>query len=178
MDRPRGHSFLQRHPLVANPARGALRMAAKAEARADETPFEALAGYCAVLVVVLFAFTLLAQNYLIPSGSMENALLIGDHLVVDRITFAPPSKWMPLVHQREPQRGDVVVFFRPAPRTEPDEDGNPVYETLVKRLVGVPGDRVHLRDGVVFINGVAQNPPPDGKILPVHDEAYEDNFPA
>jgi signal peptidase I len=148
------------------------------QGQAQETIFEAVAGYCTVLVVGLFALTLLAQNYVIPSGSMENTLLIGDHLVVDRITFAPPSKWMPLAHQREPQRGDVVVFFRPAPRTEPDAEGNPFYDTLVKRLVGVPGDRVHLRDGVVFINGVAQNPPPDGKISPVQDQEYVDNFPA
>ena len=44
---------------------------------------------------------------------MENTLLVGDHLVVDRITLAPPPKWMPLVHYREPHRGDIVVFLKP-----------------------------------------------------------------
>jgi signal peptidase I len=149
-----------------------------ADARVEETPFEAAASVCSVLVVGLFALTLLAQNYLIPSGSMEDTLLVGDHLLVDRITFSPPSKWMPLVRYREPQRGDIVVFRRPAREPEPDADGNPQYLTLVKRLIGVPGDRVHLRDGIVFVNGVAQTPPPEGRNSPVNDEPYVDDFPA
>ena len=71
----------------------------------EETPFEAVASICSVLVVGLFILTFLAQNFVIPSGSMENTLLVGDHLVVDRITLAPEAKWMPLVHYREPRRG-------------------------------------------------------------------------
>jgi len=67
---------------------------------------------------------------------MEKTLLIGDHLVVDRITLAPPSKWMPLVHYREPRRGDVVVFLKPVADPDP-VDGSPTYPYLVKRLVGV-----------------------------------------
>jgi signal peptidase I len=145
--------------------------------RVEETPLEALAGVCSVLVIGLFALTFIAQNYVIPSGSMENTLLVGDHLVVDRTTLSPPSRWMPLVHYREPRRGDIVVFIRPAPESEPDASGNPQYLTLVKRLIGVPGDRIHLRDGVVFVNGVAQNPPLEGKDSPVQDAAYVDDFP-
>ena len=57
----------------------------------EETPFEALASICSVLVVGLFILTFLAQNFVIPSGSMENTLLVGDHLVVDRITLAPDA---------------------------------------------------------------------------------------
>src|ERR1700688_4281083 len=120
----------------------------------EETPFEATASICSVLVVGLFILTFLAQNFVIPSGSMENTLLIGDHLLVDRITLCEQAKWMPLVHAREPQRGDLVVFYRPAPQPEPDEDGNPKYEILVKRLIGVPGDRIHLHQGIVYLNGV------------------------
>jgi signal peptidase I len=60
--------------------------AASAKINQEETPFEALASICSVLVVGLFIMTFLAQNYVIPSGSMQNTLLIGDHLVVDRIT--------------------------------------------------------------------------------------------
>ena len=124
----------------------------------DETPFEALAGICSVLVVGLFILTFLAQNFVIPSGSMENTLLVGDHLIVDHITLAPPAKWMPLVHYREPRRGDIVVFKKPV--TDPDPvDGSPTYLTLVKRFIGVPGDHIHLRNGVVFVNGVAQSEP-------------------
>ena len=108
------------------------------------------ASICSVLVVGLFILTFLAQNFVIPSGSMENTLLVGDHLVVDRITLAPPAKWMPLVHYREPQRGDIIVFIKPVAEPEPDADGKPQYFFLVKRLIGVPGDHIHLRNGIVI----------------------------
>ena len=66
----------------------------------QETPLEALASICTVIVVALFAFAFLAQNFEIPSASMEKTLLIGDHLMVDRVTLAPPAKWAPFVHYR------------------------------------------------------------------------------
>ena len=122
----------------------------------EETPFEAVASICSVLVVGLFILTFLAQNFVIPSGSMEKTLLVGDHLVVDRITLAPPAKWMPLVHYREPKRGDIVVFLKPVPDLV---NGKPEYLILVKRLIGVPGDHIHLRNGIVILNGVAQDQP-------------------
>ena len=87
--------------------------AASANINREETPFEALASICSVLVVGLFILTFLAQNYVIPSGSMENTLLVGDHLVVDQITLMPPASWMPLIRYREPRRGDIVVFIKP-----------------------------------------------------------------
>jgi signal peptidase I len=152
---------------------------AQAEAqRRDETPFEALAGYCMVLVVGLFVYTFIGQNFLIPSGSMKDTLLVGDHLLVDRITTAPPAAWMPLVHYREPRRGDITVFYKPV--ADLDKDGNPDYPFLVKRLIGVPGDRIHLQDGIVILNGVAQSPPPDGQQTPVFGEWKEflDEFPS
>ena len=95
----------------------------------EETPFEALASVCSVLVVGLFILTFIAQNFVIPSGSMEKTLLVGDHLVVDRINLAPPAKWMPLVHYREPKRGDIVVFYKPVfqPGLDADADGKPQY---------------------------------------------------
>ena len=147
----------------------------------EETPFEAFAGLCTVLVVGMFVLTFLSQNFAIPSGSMKNTLLVGDHLLVDRITFAPVSKWMPLVRYREPKRGDVVVFKRPAPEPQPDADGNPQYLTLVKRLIGIPGDHIRLRGGVVYINGVAQNAPTQALDTPVPSEIerpYLDEFPS
>ena len=140
----------------------------------EETPFEAIASICSVLVVGLFILTFLGQNYVIPSGSMENTLLIGDHLLVDRITLAPPSKWMPLVHYREPRRGDIVVFIKPV---ADEVNGESQYLNLVKRCIGVPGDHIHLHEGVVYINGVAQNLPPDGKMTPTPDELFLDEFP-
>src|SRR5271157_2113150 len=102
--------------------------------KVEETPYEAIASICSVLVVGLFILTFLGQNFVIPSGSMEKTLLVGDHLVVDRITLAPPAKWMPLVHYREPQRNDIVVFLKPVP--DLDAEGKPQYLFLVKRLIG------------------------------------------
>ena len=154
--------------------------AAAAQSEVKETPFEALAGICVVLVVGLFVLTFIGQNFAIPSGSMQNTLMIGDHLLVDRSTFAAPAHWMPLVRYREPQRGDIVVFHRPAPQPEPDADGNPVYLVLVKRLIAMPGDHLHLHNGIVYVNGVAQPMPKDGvdSPLPPSEQTYFDEFPS
>jgi signal peptidase I len=141
----------------------------------EETPFEAAASICSVLVVGLFILTFLGQNFVIPSGSMEKTLLVGDHLVVDRITLAPPANWMPLVHYREPKRGDVIVFLKPVPDLV---DGQPEYLFLVKRLVGVPGDHIHLRDGIVIINGVAQDQPHAQPTTPENHSDFLDEFPS
>jgi signal peptidase I len=140
-----------------------------------ETPLEALASYCSIGVVFLFVVTLIGQNFVIPSGSMKDTLLVGDHLLVDRITLAPPAHWMPLVHYREPQRGDIVVFLKPVPDMV---DGVPTIQHLVKRLVGVPGDRIHLRNGVVILNGVAQNEPHSQPTTPDNHVDFLDEFPS
>ena len=147
------------------------------DVRAEETPFEMIAGYCSMFVVLLFIFTFLAQNYLIPSGSMENTLLIGDHLVVDRITLAPSANWIPLVHYREPKRGDVVVFIKPVPDPDP-VTGAPTYPILVKRLIGVPGDHIRLRNGILILNGVAQTEPHAQPTTPDNHMEFVDEFPS
>jgi len=144
--------------------------------RVEETPFEAVASICSIFVMGLFVLTFLGQNYVIPSGSMEKTLLVGDHLVVDRITFSPPAKWMPLVHYREPKRGDIVVFIKPVP--DPDAEGNPQYLTLVKRLIGIPGDHIRLHDGIVSINGVAQSQPHAEATTPENHTEFLDEFPS
>jgi signal peptidase I len=145
-------------------------------AGAQETPFEALAGVCTMLVIGVFALTFLAQNFVIPSGSMEKTLLTGDHLLVDRITLAPKAAWMPLVHYREPKHGDIIVFLKPS--ADVASDGQPDYPFLVKRLIGMPGDHIHLRNGTVILNGVAQDEPyaklwPEDRYI-----KYRDEFPA
>jgi signal peptidase I len=147
------------------------------DAASQETPLEALAGICSVLVVGLFILTFLAQNFVIPSGSMEKTLLVGDHLVVDRITLAPPARWMPLVHYREPRRGDIVVFIKPVIDPSPI-DGLPTYLILVKRLIGEPGDHIQLRDGVVFLNGIAQSEPHAEPTTPENHSDFVDEFPS
>lgn len=145
-------------------------------AQVEETPYEAVASICSVLVVGLFILTFLGQNFVIPSGSMKETLLVGDHLLVDRITLAPSANWMPLVRYREPRRGDIVVFLKPVP--DLDADGNPVYNHLVKRLIGVPGDHIHLRDGVVILNGVAQNQPHAEPTTLENHTDFLDEFPS
>jgi signal peptidase I len=140
-----------------------------------ETALESLASICTVLAVGLFVMTFIFQNFEIPSASMQNTLLIGDHVLVDRISLAPPAHWAPFVHYRDVRRGDVIVFLKPHPET-PD-----LY--LVKRCIGIPGDHIHLRDGVVFLNGVAQNEPyaqqprDDGNAEHALSP-YRDNFPS
>jgi signal peptidase I len=116
-----------------------------AKACDEETPFETIASWCVLIVAWFFATTLLAQNFQIPSGSMKNTLLVGDHLIVDRSTFAPESSWMPLAYHREPRRGDIVVFYKPVADYP---NGQPEYTILVKRLIAVPGDHIHLHNGV------------------------------
>jgi signal peptidase I len=133
-----------------------------------ETLLESLSSICAVLAVGLFVMTFVFQNFVIPSGSMEKTLLIGDHVLVDRITFAPSIRWAPFVHYREPQRGDVIVFLKPNPET-PDL-------ILVKRLIGVPGDRIHLVHGVVYLNGVIQNE--SYAAMPKHSSDPDDEYSA
>lgn len=106
---------------------------------------------------------------------MKPTLLIGDHLFVDRIALAPPSRWMPLVYYRQPRRGDVVVFIKPVP----DEvDGHPQYQYLVKRLIGLPGDHIHLLDGIVYINGAAQPQAHAQRTTPGNFSVFLDDFPA
>jgi signal peptidase I len=150
------------------------------EDKVEETPYEFVASMCSLLVVGLFILTFLGQNYVIPSGSMENTLLVGDHLVVDRITLAPPARWMPLLHYREPKRGDIVVFIKPVPDPDPDPDadGKPQYLTLVKRLIGVPGDHIHLRNGIVILNGVAQDQPHAQPTTPENHVDFLDEYPS
>jgi signal peptidase I len=123
-------------------------------------------------VIALFAFGFIFQNFMIPSGSMASTLLVGDHVVVDRAALAPPTPWASFLPYREVQRGDIVVFYKPVE----EKDGEHI--PLVKRVIGLPGDRVHLVNGVVYLNGQPQtelhpSKPPYNTFNP-----YRDNFPA
>lgn len=134
-----------------------------------ETTVEFLASLAAVLVTGLFIITFIVQAFEIPSSSMENTLLIGDHVFVNREQFAPATRWAgPLLPYRQIHRGDIVVFLSPA------EPG--LY--VVKRIMGVPGDHIHLRDGAVYRNGEKLEEP-----YVIHSgrdsyNPYRDNFPA
>jgi len=140
----------------------------KKEEKPKETTVEFLASLAAVLVTGLFIITFVVQAFEIPSSSMENTLLIGDHVFVNRIQFAPKTPWLgPLLPYRDVRFRDIVVFLSPA------EPG--LY--VVKRIIGLPGDRIHLRNGVVYRNGVALDEP-----YVLHDrdtnDPYRNNFPA
>jgi signal peptidase I len=136
----------------------------------SETPLEAVASLCVMMAVYLFVITFMFQNFEIPSGSMEKTLLVGDHLMVDHVTLAPASGWTRLLAQRPVRRGDIVVFLKPHAET--------AGMILVKRAIGIPGDRIHLRGGVVYVNGVAQTEP--YAVQPGTDSLipFRDDFPS
>jgi len=141
----------------------------KKEEKQSETTVEFLASLAAVLVTGLFIITFIVQAFEIPSSSMENTLLIGDHVFVNREQFAPVTHWLgPMLPYRDIHRGDIVVFLSPA------EPG--LY--VVKRIMGIPGDHIHLRDGVVYRNGEKLDEPyvihQTGEMVP---NPYRDNFP-
>jgi signal peptidase I len=144
-----------------------------AEEKPKETTVEFLASLAAVLVTGLFIITFVVQAFEIPSSSMENTLLVGDHVFVNRVQFAPKSSWVgPLLPYRDIKFRDIVVFLSPS------EPG--LY--VVKRIIGVPGDRIHLRNGVVYRNGVALDEPyvmsADDPPELRSEDPYRNNFPA
>jgi signal peptidase I len=137
-----------------------------------ETLFESFASTCSVLAVGLFVLTFAFQNFVIPSSSMASTLLVGDHVMVEREGLAPAADWAPFLHYREVHRGDVIVFYKPV------EQPNGEHIFLVKRVIGIPGDRIHLRNGIVYLNGVAQDEPEAAKPTAENYDPYMDDFPA
>jgi signal peptidase I len=127
---------------------------------------EALASLLRTVVVALFLLTYVLQPYLIPSESMERTLLVGDFLLVNKQVYAPPgslTRW--LLPYREVARGDIVVFHHPQ------------HPYVVKRVVGVPSDRLRIKDGRVIVNGVILNEP-YAVFEPVAGYNFHDDFPA
>jgi signal peptidase I len=116
--------------------------------------FKSLAGTVAIFLLIR-AF--LVEAYRIPSESMVPALLVGDWLFVNKLRYGPhvPFTSVNLPGYAEPRRGEVAVFESP---WQPDEEaiGNDPTPTLVKRIVGVAGDTLHMRGGLLHVNGIAQ----------------------
>jgi signal peptidase I len=138
-----------------------------------ETTVEFLASLAGVLITGLFIITFVLQAFEIPSSSMEDTLLIGDHVFVNREQFAPATRWMGwLMPYRDIRFRDIVVFL------SPEEQGL----FVVKRVIGVPGDHIHLRDGFVYRNGerLDEKPYVTNKDVPGSEvtRAYRENFPA
>ncbi len=141
------------------------------EEKPRETTVEFLASLAAVLVTGLFIITFVVQAFEIPSSSMEDTLLIGDHVFVNRVQFAPQTASVgPLLPYRQVRHGDIVVFLHP--------DAAYLGTYVVKRIIGVPGDRIHLRNGEVYRNGEKLNEPYINHDRDEPSDYYRNNFPA
>ncbi len=108
--------------------------------------------YEALLIAVIFvnfARIFVFQAFKIPTGSMEDNLKIGDHIIVNKFIYGPNGAMGGLLPIRDVRRGDIIVFRYPL---QPDTD-------FVKRVIGMPGDTIEVRDKVVSINGKPQDEP-------------------
>src|SRR5262249_16207032 len=96
-------------------------------------------------IVLIFATSTIAQPFVIPTGSMESTLLIGDHVIVDKLAYSPHDSFAShILPYSDVKRGDIIVFPSPVE----------LSTTLVKRVVGVPGDRIRIEEKNVYRNGV------------------------
>ena len=127
-----------------------------------------IAEWVLTFITLIFATSTVAQPYIIPSGSMENTLMTGDHLIVDKLCYSPPGAiTKSLLPYEDVRRGDIIVFRYPLD----------LNKNLVKRAIGVPGDRIRLVDKAVYRNGVKLDEPYVQHVFPNRDP-YRDNFPA
>lgn len=117
------------------------------------------------IVIAVFVITFIIQAFQIPSESMENTLLTGDYLLVDKLRFGEDGFGAKVLPYREIKRGDIIVFYYPL---------NP-SQHFVKRVIGIPGDKIRLIDRQVYVNGKALDEPYVHYFRP-HD-AYRDEFP-
>src|SRR5678810_1413422 len=111
------------------------------------------------VIMALFGMTFIVQAVKVPTGSMQNTITIGDHLLVNKFIFAPGDS-LPFLPQREIRRGDIIVFKYPGnvydPRSDYERsDNKPIVTNYVKRVIGLPGDTLHLDGRSVIVNGQA-----------------------
>ena len=111
------------------------------------------------VIMALFGMTFIVQAVKVPTGSMQNTITIGDHLLVNKFIFAPGPP-LPFLPQREIRRGDIIVFKYPGNIYDPKSDyerpdNKPIVTNYVKRVIGLPGDTLRLEGRTVFVNGVA-----------------------
>src|SRR5262249_42448502 len=119
------------------------------------------------IILLLFGTTTLLQAFIVPTPSMDTTVKVGDHLIVDKLAYAPPgalsSRFLPYTEIR---RGDIIVF-----RYLMD-----IRQNYVKRVMGIPGDHIHLVNKQVYLNGKALTEPYVQHVFPDPDP-YRDNFP-
>jgi signal peptidase I len=136
-------------------------------------------------VMALFGMTFVVQAVKVPTGSMQNTINIGDHLLVNKFIFAP-GPVMPFLPQREIRRGDIIVFkypgkyqgeerFRDSPEVDDTRPDNTPYKTnYVKRVIGLPGDVLEVRGTDVYINGQLL---PEHKVAAINPPGDDDGNP-
>ena len=127
-----------------------------------------IAEWTVTIILLLFGTTTLVQAFVIPTGSMEDTLLIGDHLLVDKLAYAPAGRISKYVLPYEQvKRGDIIVFRYPVD----------IKSTFVKRCMGVPGDRIKLVNKEVYLNG-KKLAEPYVYHKTEYIDSYRDNFPS
>jgi signal peptidase I len=126
-----------------------------------------IAEWTVNILVFLFGTTTVLQAFVVPSGSMEGTMLVGDHLFVDRLAYSPSGPISKhLLPYQDVRRGDIIVFKYPLD----------LRQMYVKRAIGIPGDRIHIKNKVVHVNGKAVMEP--YKVLvPQQASFYLNNFP-
>ncbi len=149
------------------PTQAPVQTAAQAAAEEEEPQRGTIAEWTITILLLLFLTTTLVQAFVIPTGSMEDTLLVGDHLLVDKLAYAPAgpvSKW--ILPYQPIKRGDIIVFRYPVD----------ISQTFVKRCMGVPGDRIRIINKQVYLNGVKLDEPYKVNKTDYID-SYRDNFP-
>lgn len=132
-----------------------------------EPPRGTIAEWTVTILLLLFGTTTLVQAFVIPTGSMEDTLLIGDHLLVDKLTYAPAGPISKhLLPYSEVKRGDIIVFRYPVD----------IRQTFVKRVIGIPGDHIKIVNKQVYLNGKPLTEPYKYHKTEYLD-SYRDNFP-
>jgi signal peptidase I len=120
------------------------------------------------ILILLFGTTTLVQAFIVPTPSMDKTVMVGDHLLVDKLSYAPSDSFSKhLLPYTEPKRGDVIVFRYPMD----------ISQNYVKRCMGLPGDRIKVVDKELWLNGHKLVEPYVQHIFP-RIEPYRDNFPA
>jgi signal peptidase I len=108
------------------------------------------------VIMALFGMTFIVQAVKVPTGSMQNTITIGDHLLVNKFIFAP-GLTLPFLPQREIGKGDIIVFKYPGNKYNPERDerpdNKPIFTNYVKRVIGVPGDRISIEGTNIVVNG-------------------------
>ena len=119
---------------------------------------EYLESFVVTLILAIFGMTFILQAVTVPTGSMQNTILVGDYLLVNKFIFSPGGGSLPFLPQREIQRGDIIVFKYPGNRVKPEMDASrrppikPYQINYVKRVIALPGEKVEFKNNQVFIN--------------------------